>query len=143
MKKSKKKIGRPTDYSEEILAKTQEYLETYSEQGDAIPSVAGLAVYLRIARSTIYDWASQPEKKLFSDILEDILSDQEKTLINKGLKGEFNSTITKLALGKHGYKEQSETDLTSKGEKIVFMPQELITKHDTAQSTKPDSAGKE
>lgn len=104
-------MARPTDYSEKIIEKTKKYLSSYQESGDVIPSVAGLAIYLKVARSTIYDWASQEDKKEFSDILQDILSEQEKTLLNRGLKGDFNATIVKLALGKHGYKEQS--DVTS------------------------------
>lgn len=112
------KPGRPTDYNEEILEKTRDYIDNYSDYGDAIPSIAGLADRLGIARSTIYDWASQEAKKDFSDILENILSRQEKTLLNKGLTNEFNANITKLALGKHGYHDKQETDITTKGEKI-------------------------
>jgi hypothetical protein len=112
----KNKIGRPTDYGPGILELTRDYLSNYPNFGDAIPSIAGLSTFLKIARSTIYEWAKHEDKKEFSDILEDILSDQERTLINKGLKGEFNSTITKLALGKHGYKDNA--DVTSGGEKL-------------------------
>lgn len=112
-------MGRPTDYSEELLADVRYYLKNYEAEGDKIPSVAGLSAYLGIARSTIYDWASQEDKKDFSDILEDILSEQEKVLLNKGLTGDFNSTITKLVLSKHGYSEKTETDVTSKGQSIV------------------------
>lgn len=100
-------MARPTDYTPELLKKTKEYLENW-EEIDAIPSVAGLSHYLKIARSTIYDWASQDDKKEFSDILAEILSDQERTLLNKGLLGAFNSNITKLALGKHGYSDKQE-----------------------------------
>src|SRR3990167_6799432 len=102
-KKKKSNAGRPTVYSEEILTKTRDYIVNYEKFDDAIPSIAGLAVVLGISRETIYDWASQEEKKEFSYILADILSNQERILINKGLKGEFNSNITKLVLGKHGY----------------------------------------
>lgn len=111
--------GRPTDYDDEIIESTKEYLETYKEQGDVIPSVAGLAVHLQIARSTIYDWASQEEKKEFSDILNNILSTQERVLMNKGLTSEFNSNIVKLALGKHGYTDKS--DFTSGGKPIPIL----------------------
>lgn len=109
-------MARPTDYSEEILTKTQDYLENYEQHGDAIPSIAGLAIHLNLSRTTIYDWASQEDKKEFSYILENILSQQEKTLISKGLKGEFNSSITKLALGKHGYTDKQ--DVTSDGKPL-------------------------
>lgn len=100
--------GRPTDYGAEKLEKARHYLAHYEEYDDAIPSIAGLSLVLGIARSTVYDWASQPEKAEFSDILQEILSTQEKVLVNKGLKGEFNSNIVKLALGKHGYSDKQE-----------------------------------
>jgi len=114
MAKKKDKVGRPTDYSNEILVKARHYLSNFRDYGDIIPSVAGLASHLHIARSTVYDWAKQEDKKEFSDILDDILSDQEKLLLNKGLSGEFNAQITKLVLGKHGYKESSESDVNIK-----------------------------
>lgn len=110
--------GRPTDYNEQTLEKTKHYLANYKDYDDVIPSVAGLAVVLGCARNTIYDWASQEDKKEFSNILQDILSTQEKTLINKGLNGEFNSNITKLVLGKHGYHDKQETDVTSGGKAL-------------------------
>lgn len=111
-----KKGGRPTDYSQDILTKTKDYIDNHKDYGDEIPSVAGLSSYLNIARSTIYEWASQDDKKEFSDILEKLLSTQEKTLINKGLNGGFNSTITKLILTKHGYTDKA--DVTTGGEKL-------------------------
>jgi hypothetical protein len=113
-------MARPTDYNEEILAKAISYVDNYDTEGldHAIPSVAGLARYLGVARSTIYDWASQEEKKAFSDILQTLLAEQENTLINKGLTSKFNSTITKLILTKHGYSDKMETDITSKGDSI-------------------------
>jgi len=118
--------GRPTKYNQQILVDTREYLENYEQHGDAIPSIAGLSVVLGLPRQTIYDWARQEEKEEFSDILQSILSTQEKVLINKGLKNEFNSNITKLALGKHGYSDKQETDVTSKGEQISTFNDEQI-----------------
>ena len=104
--------GRPTLYCEELLEKAKEYLTDYKTEGDVIPSVEGLSLYLEIARSTIYEWAKQEDKKEFSDTLELINVTQKKVLINKGLKGEFNSNITKLALGNHGYSEKVQQELS-------------------------------
>lgn len=103
--------GRPTDYNEEIIAKTRAYLECLPED-EAIPSISGLSMFLGIARSTIYEWIGIHQE--FSDITEQILSSQEKSLINKGLKGEFNSTIVKLILGKHGYSDKAEVENNTK-----------------------------
>ena len=129
----KKQVGRPTDYSKEILDQTRDYILFYKKQGDMIPSVAGLSSYLGIARSTIYDWASQEDKKEFSDILEKLLSEQEKTLLNNGLNGKFNPSITKLALGKHGYTDKA--DVTSGGEKINLSFDDSFTRQTDTNST--------
>lgn len=105
-------MARPTDYSDAILEATREYID-----GNAVvPTVAGLSRHLGIARSTIYDWASQEDKKEFSDIIESLLSKQEEELIAKGLSGQFNPTITKLILTKHGYSDQQKVDQTLSGE---------------------------
>jgi hypothetical protein len=112
--------GRPTKYTEEILAKAEEYLNGgYKESDDLFPSHVGLALYLELAKSTVYDWASDPEKKPFSDIFERCLNMQEKALINNSLLGEYNSTIAKVMLTKHGYSDKQQTELTgANGEAI-------------------------
>lgn len=133
------KLGRPTEYGPEILKKTKEYLTKAKDKYKKgrlvsvnLPSIAGLAVYLKVSRDTIYEWKSKTDesgKKLlypdFSDILAQILAEQEKRLMEMGLKGDYNSAIAKLALGKHGYHDKVDTDLTTKGEKVKGF--ELIT----------------
>ncbi|MDF7480882.1 DNA-packaging protein, partial [Proteus mirabilis] len=42
-----------------------------------------------------------------------IMAFQEMKLINSGLAGDFNATITKLMLANHGYSEKQEVDHTS------------------------------
>lgn len=111
--------GRPTLYSEEMVAKARDYIDTYSESNNAIiPSVAGLALRLGVSRQTIYEWNSDPEKAVFSDILQEILSKQEEILMNGALRGDLNATIAKLALGKHGYTDKAEQTIQG-GEKPV------------------------
>ena len=109
-------VGRPTKYTPEMLGRARYYARNYDNEdiGDAIPSISGLAFYLKIARETFYAWARQEEKAEFSDLLDGILAAQERVLINKGLTGDFNSNIVKLVLGKHGYHDRikSETDVT-------------------------------
>ena len=106
--------GRPTKYNPEILEKARAYIDNYGEFGDVIPSVAGLSLVLQISRETVYDWAKQEEKQEFSYILQDILAKQESLLVNNGLDGEFNSNITKLVLGKHGYHEKVDNRVALK-----------------------------
>ncbi len=110
-------MARPTDYNPEILALAETYLTTGCAE-DAVPSIEGLAEFINVSRSNIYLWASQEDKKEFSDILEKIREKQAKTLINKGLKSEFNSSIVKVMLSKHGYSEKTEIDHTTKGEAL-------------------------
>jgi hypothetical protein len=102
-------MGRPTDYTPELLEKAKAYLFKFDELGHSVPSVAGLSVYLEISRTTIYAWAKEASKADFSYILESILAKQEQISLAKGLNGEFNSTIVKLLLGKHGYSDRAET----------------------------------
>jgi hypothetical protein len=97
--------GRPPKYGDEMLSKANQYLTDY----DVIPSIAGLAVYLGTCRETIYDWSRKfPE---FSDIVTLLLSKQEQVLIQKGLTGDFNPSITKVILTKHGYSEKQDLTL--------------------------------
>jgi hypothetical protein len=102
--------GRPTIYSEDLLQRSREYLTEFRSEGDIIPSLAGLARCLKISRETVHDWKKDPEKADFSDICVDILAEQERLLLSNGLTGEFNSTITKLVLSKHGYREASSVE---------------------------------
>lgn len=110
--------GRPTKFSDEVLKKTEDYIENFYKHDDLIPSVASLSVVLRVTRSTLYEWAK--ENKQFSDMLEFLNQKQEKVLLSGGLSGNMNATICKLVLSKHDYsdKVESAVDHTTKGEKI-------------------------
>ena len=111
-------VGRPSKYNDETVKISREYIDNFEDHDDVIPSVAGLACVLGVSRENIYDWGKQESKKDFSDMLVDLQSKQERVLFNKGLSGEFNSNIVKLALTKHGYSDKSSQDITSGGEKI-------------------------
>lgn len=104
------KGGRPTKLTSELIVKAEEYIYDFRSNDDIVPSVAGLACYLDIARSTIYKYEGESER--FSDILERIAQKQEKMLINGGLMGDFNAPITKMMMTKHGYSDKQETALT-------------------------------
>lgn len=102
-------VGCPSKLTEELIAKAKEYLfGGYESLGDVVPSVAGLACYLEISRKSAYNYSEQSEE--FLHIVEGILSLQENKLINGGLKGDFNASIAKLMLAKHGYSEKQEVD---------------------------------
>lgn len=105
-------LGRPTDYSDELAEQAMKYIEGgYDDEGHAIPSVVGLASVLNRAKSTLYRWA-QKEGHPFCDILELCMEKQEQVLFSKGLTNDFNASIVKLALGKHGYHDKQDQTLT-------------------------------
>jgi len=118
-------IGRPPEYNEEILIKAKEYIiscvdsieeyhKTRGEKSDSfdrivivkLPTIEGLAVYLGIARNTVYDW--EDKYKDFSHIIEELRAIQADRLINNGMSGDYNPTIAKVLLTKHGYREGVE-----------------------------------
>lgn len=102
---------RPSTYTEEMLAKAREYVEIYHDElGELVPTVVGLCDYIGRSKSIVYDWAKDPEKAEFSDILEQISAKQEKALVMGGLSGQFNSVITKMMMTKHGYSDKQEID---------------------------------
>ena len=99
--------GRPTTYSEDMLQRTKEYLDGgYLEKSRVIPSVVGLARYLDVSRSTLYLWGDDHDE--FSDILDSIKDEQHEILVSRGLTGDFNPTMAKLMLTKHGYSDKQE-----------------------------------
>jgi hypothetical protein len=106
---------RPTDWSEEVEAQAWDYVDNFAEHGHAIPSVVGLCKVLNRGKSTIYDWAKD-DAKGFSDILNAINENQELVTFNKALTGDYNATIAKLLLGKHGYHDKADTNLNHSGE---------------------------
>jgi len=110
--KAKRPVGRPTKYNDALQAKAEYYLmRGFGEQGDAVPSLAGLCCYLGVVRSTVYLWSETYPQ--FSDTLLAINEKQETMLISGGLRGEMNPTITKLMLANHGYSDKVEQSHTS------------------------------
>jgi hypothetical protein len=105
-------MGRPTKYNTALLEKAQHYLDNYEEYDEVIPSAVGLALVLDITRSTLYAWARDEDKKVFSHILDNINKKQEQVLLKNGLNNQFNSNITKLVLGKHGYHDRPQQEGT-------------------------------
>jgi len=100
-------VGRPTDYDPvRTPERAQAYVDAPRSETVRIPTLEGLAVFLNVSRSTIYEWANKhPE---FSDILEQAMARQAQGLIENGLMGIYNATITKLLLTKHGYVDKQE-----------------------------------
>lgn len=109
------KVGRPTKYNDAMQAQADQYVLVWPDF-DAIPSRVGLCCYLGISKQTSFEWERQyPE---FLATLQAVDTLQERTGVNKGITGEFNSTITKLVLANHGYSDRQAVDHTSGGENI-------------------------
>lgn len=127
-------MGRPTKLTLDLIGKAEEYLklctdadrpvdETLEPQphGGALkrekrlivklPTKGGLAKYLGVSRDSLYEWAKNDDK--FSDIMEQLGSEQEDRLINFGLSGDYNPTIAKVLLTKHGYHDKVESEITN------------------------------
>lgn len=103
--------GRPTDYNEELQARADEYVVGgYVECGDVVPSAAGLACELNIARSSMYLWAERHEA--FSDTLDRLKQTQERLLLSGSLSGQHNATIAKLMLHNHGYSDKQSQEVS-------------------------------
>ena len=116
--------GRPSKFTSKTVEQTLYYIENYEKFGDKIPSVAGLACHLKVARETVHEWARGSKKEQFSHILTRLLAKQEQVLLSSGLDGTFNAAITKLVLSKHSYSDRQ--DITTNGQSIkndwVIMP---------------------
>jgi len=105
--------GRPSDYTPEIVEAAWAYANGgWQEAGDPVPSVAGLACEIGVHRETCYAWAKHEDKE-FSDILGKIAEEQERNLVKGGLGGDFNGSITKMMMTKHGYSDRIHQDNTS------------------------------
>jgi len=124
-------MARPTKLTTGLVTKAHGYINETKMGGlffGDLPMVAGLAIYLDVARDSIYEWIKlkTPLGRQFSDIVERIGAEQEYKLVGKSLKGEYNASIAKLILNKHGYVERRETDLTSRGEPIGALVEFII-----------------
>lgn len=99
--------GRPSKLTPEAIEKAVAYIDGgYEAEGDAFPSVVGMADSIDVAVKTLYNWGESDER--FLHILEKCNQRQHRTLLSKGIQGDFNPTICKLVLGKHGYHERQE-----------------------------------
>lgn len=117
-------MARPTKLTQQLIDKAAAYLGETKMGGQYfgdLPTVAGLAIFMDVARSSIYEWSEQdtPLGKEFSDTLERILATQQYMLQGKSLKGEYNPTIAKMLLNvNHGMVEKTKTDITTNDQSL-------------------------
>lgn len=120
------KAGNPTKYEgEATIDKSIEYLESCIDddpweefvdgpRGGSLvrrhsgkvkfPNAGGLARHLGVHRDTLYEWSKiYPE---FKSVLKAMNAEQLDRVLNGGLDGTYNSTISALIAAKHGYKRE-------------------------------------
>lgn len=138
-------FGRPTTYNDEVLKRSYEYLECFTDRKkqkeltprQLFPSIEGLCRYIGRARSTVYKWASDEGKEDFSDIVNGINEMQHLILQNEGASGVFNPTIAKLLLAKHGHSDRVEQDhKSSDGSMTPHSVDVHVTKDDIVAALK-------
>lgn len=76
-----------------------------------LPSIRGFAKFIGVSRKTIYNWRDEyPE---FAEALELIEEEQYERLVNAGLEGSYNPTITKVLLSaNHGIRDGVDTNVS-------------------------------
>ncbi|ULJ60787.1 DNA-packaging protein [Wielerella bovis] len=111
MSKEKRPVGRPSELNADVIECAWAYVKGgFRDVPNLIPSIAGLAFVLGKSRECMYEWARQNNE--FSDILSAIQITQEMMLIDGGLSGDFNATITKMMMTKHGYSDKVENEVS-------------------------------
>lgn len=133
-------MARPSIYSEDILKLTETYIDECTSDYQVVrkpyidnegkekekidikyevklPTIEGLAYHLNIHKDTVYAW--RKEKEEFSYLIERLLAKQASQLVNKGLSGDYNSTIAKVLLTKHGYREGTDVTTNDKDLNLV------------------------
>jgi len=107
-KQLKRTLGRPTKYNSTILTKAIEYLRTYQDNGEPIPTKEGMALALGIDRRTLMEWNRDKDKAEFSHIVSVMDSQQARDIIAGGVRGDIPSKVVSLLLYQHGYSEASQ-----------------------------------
>ncbi len=108
-----KKAGRKSNYRPSYVKKVQEYIDhcnnTAKGEERELPTRIGLALRLKTSNVTLIEWGKK--NPLFLNALRDLDGEQHQHLINRGMNGTGNSTITQLILkNNHGYKDKQELE---------------------------------
>ena len=76
------------------------------------PTATRAALACGVSKSTMYLWAQK--HPIFSVTLAKMKAVQEDQLLFKGLRGDYNASIAKLALHNHGYKDKADVTTNEK-----------------------------
>lgn len=106
--------GRPSEYKPEYEQRVDDYLDENQDEilengkiDVRLPTIEGFARSLGVNKTSLYEWEKKHPK--FSNALDKIRVEQQERLLNRGLSGDYNSTIAKLVLSaNHGMREKSD-----------------------------------
>ena len=122
------RVGRPLKFQDvdELENLIQGYFNE-CKSTEEIPTISGLAVYLDTSRETLMNYEA---KEQFFDTIkrakDKVVALQEQL----AMKGKINPTVWIFSAKNNlGYADKTETDVTSGGDKIVFVPPQLINKN--------------
>ena len=113
--------GAPEKYNADVLAAAEKYLDGDWEEHNAYPSVAGLARYLhktgvvKVSRETLYNWAKDPEKQDWIDLMAMIGDEMEVTVGDRCIRKDYDSATGRLILAHRGYSEKHSLEHSGPG----------------------------
>ncbi|HJE62537.1 MAG TPA: DNA-packaging protein [Alcaligenes faecalis] len=111
---TRNKGGRPTKLTLKTIKAAEEYIagfEPFDPDDKRLPKREDLALHLGIGRTTLYEWTRDENTPArFLNVLDRLDMMQASRLIDRGLDGTYNATITRMLLGKVGYEEKSIVD---------------------------------
>lgn len=145
-----RKKGRPTKYDPKYCEELIKYFDiephfetpaittykdgTTKEEVKFIPSdlptLAGFAAKIEVNRDTLQEWAKVHQE--FSVAIKRAKDLQENILVTNGLKGLYSQPFAIFtAKNVLGWRDKSETDITSGGERlegiVVYKPSKNVT----------------
>jgi hypothetical protein len=130
------KVGRPAKWNspEELSELIEAYFIDCKEREEP-PMITEMCVFLDTTRETLLDYQS---KDGFSDTIKRAKTRCEAAVEKGILLGKMNATAGIFNLkNNYGWRDKTEQDITTGGEKLVFLPNEVINKlHGTTQQTK-------
>ena len=123
-------VTKPTTYTEEFVTiQVQAILDIVMGDKDII-YIGEVFESLPYSRQRYSEWANTfKEVDAISDTIKRIDDILESRVNTAGLKGKANPAMCIFNLkNNYGWRDKTESDLTSGGEKIVFIPNEVAAK---------------
>ena len=116
-------LGRPTKYKSNTPAQVRKYTQKCLKN-DEFPTIAGLAIKLRVGTRTLYDWEKiHPD---FSQTMEALRDTQKHLLITNGITGIYNTRFSMFLLrANHGIREKEPLITSTQNNNMNISPELL------------------